>query len=399
MAVDIHVEVPQGGACVSVSRGETVGGVSCGGEYVTALPSHPRPGHTVRGRAPPVLPAAWSPLVSEELRLPDGADRSVVHHGTGSVPGAAAPFVHVLWCTPETLDERTGGEDGDGGGTADALRAVSACVQVEGRTHGGTLVQPAGGLYREVGWGVLSGVGRSTLEAGGHSSIVPFRRNPELSARLAPALSSVFSRCASLAHAHLPPASLQSHLEPWTACPPDIAHALQYPPLVPGARPLLSHQVALRGVDETPQGCLEAVPDLHTDIGDGGGALGTVAIYFCDACPPQLLQQALVALSYRDLVVFPNADGGRGVRVQVLRPGWVCVVLLRTSSCLHGGVAADTAAANLTLPPEMGRPVRVITYPMRAIETLMRNLQDDAVAADVLRDLLGLPHISPEPGM
>ena len=94
MAVDIHVEVPQGGACVSVSRGETVGGVSCGGEYVTPLPSHPRPGHTVRGRAPPVLPAAWSPLVSEELRLPDGADRSVVHHGTGSVPGAAAPFVH-----------------------------------------------------------------------------------------------------------------------------------------------------------------------------------------------------------------------------------------------------------------------------------------------------------------
>ena len=138
-----------------------------------------------------------------------------------------------------------------------------------------------------------------------------------------------------------------------------------------------------------------AVSDLHVDVGDGGGELGAVSIYWCDACPPHeedmSEEEMMGRLAYRDLVVFPGKCGGRGVRIGVLRPGWVCVVLMSTRSCLHGGVCAQTPALEESPPlvlPDGMRHVRILTYPMRAIETLMQNLRDDTDALERVRAIM-----------
>ena len=392
--------VSQTGPSLRFNRAEAAGSIVLAADSIMPLPAHPRPGHVDRlGRPSRVLPEAYAPLVTHPLAPPADADRTCIYHGTATVPGDSHAFVHTLWVAHDTLDVFCGAA---GGTAAEALGAISAGVQ---NAHTCTpLVQPAAGLYTELGWGFMPGTGRESVVADGHASPMPFRRNPELSDELAPHLSRVFGMCATVAHAILPADVLDDHLQPWHACPADIAEALQYPPRLPGAPPLLSHQVALRGVDESggpaesQQRCQEAVADLHVDRNDGGGPLlGTVAIYGCAACPAPLLAEARARLEHRDMVVFPRTDGGRGVRVRVLVPGWICAVYMKTRTCLHGGVSAVPPRENsgapvppLALPAGVQPPVRIITYPLRPVETLMRNLQHDSAAAQTVRDRLSL---------
>ena len=44
------------------------------------------------------------------------------------------------------------------------------------------------------------------------------------------------------------------------------------------------------------------------------------------------------ALRRRDVADFPQSGGGRGVRIHEMVPDWNCLVLKRTSACLHGSV-------------------------------------------------------------
>ena len=351
-----------------------------------------------------MLPAVYAPLVCDALQLPPGADPLAVYHGTAWVPAASpSPFVHVIWCSPASLDARV---DAQAGTTEQQFRCLHTALgaNVQAASTQPPSMQPASGVYHELGWGAMAGQSRAMVyPAGRNASVVPFRRNPELSARLAKPLGTVFDMCATVVHDILPPQLLRDHLRSRCACPQDVAAALQYPPAtLPGAPPLLSHQVALRGVDETghtaevERNCLHAVADLHVDTCDGGAALGTVAIFWCSECPtPHDVADVLERLAYRDLAVFPTVTGGRGVRIGVLVPGWACIVCFRTSACLHGGISAVGPPGVFTPLPPLGLPegtraVRIITYPLAAIETLMLNLQDDAFAAAFVRS-----HLSP----
>jgi hypothetical protein len=378
------------------------------GRPALRLPPHPNPSHLDRhGRRPPVIPEAIAREVLEDLALPADADTACIYHGTVRVVDGDAELppmpVHAIWFTPETADALRLEHDAVPRDTACALRSLAACSLAQdhsARSNPGQ--QPASGKYVELGWGMMAGGGRPSVIANGHSSTMPFRRSPADSAAAAEPLSHVMHACTSVLGYVLPQEALRSQAQAFHGCPADIAKTLQYPPLLSDTSPVLqSHQVVLRGPVERPddtlsqreQRCLQAVSDLHVDTQDGGFELGAMTIYSCsqDAWAPDSdTQAARAALRYRDLAILTGRDGGRGVRLNVMRPGWCCCVLMKTSRCMHGGVTPDTDVVpmpTLALPPSM-ETVRAVTYPLSALERLMFNIAADPEGADAVRFLL-----------
>ena len=123
------------------------------------------------------------------------------------------------------------------------------------------------------------------------------------------------------------------------AGPVEMVAAYQYPRQLTGRPCVCSHQVVIRGADlhatdtaaQREQAWLECVSDLHKDSMDGRmGPLGCMTQYICTRHPDAQTGDTCQSFSYRDLVVYPNACGGRGVRIRVARPGWTCLVFMRT---------------------------------------------------------------------
>ena len=83
------------------------------------------------------------------------------------------------------------------------------------------------------------------------------------------------------------------------------------------------------------------------------------------------------------VAVFPCARGGRGVHIHSMVPGWNCALLMRTSCVLHGSVMPDEgglagfACRHLDM-------MRVVTYPLKRIETLLARLACDHEAVSQL---------------
>ena len=77
--------------------------------------------------------------------------------------------------------------------------------------------------------------------------------------------------------------------------------------------------------------------------------------------------------------MFPSAVGGRGVHIHSMVPGWNCALLMRTSSSLHGSVLPneDALAGFACRHLDM---MRVVTYPMTRVETLLERLARDPTA-------------------
>ena len=78
-------------------------------------------------------------------------------------------------------------------------------------------------------------------------------------------------------------------------------------------------------------------------------------------------------LAYRGLAVFPRKEGGRGVHIESMVPGWHCALLMQTSERLHGSVLPDvTVLPGLALSHL--RCMRVVTYPLKRVEELQKRL-------------------------
>ena len=116
-----------------------------------------------------------------------------------------------------------------------------------------------------------------------------------------------------------------------------------------------------------------ASADLHVDPWDGGGGLGSCTLYSClplsDSCPP-LTERMRHLLLHRGLAVFPRRDGGRGVHIGTIRPGWHCALLTSTCDCRHGSVVLDPADLTGFSLPDLS-VFRVVAYPLRRIESLL----------------------------
>ena len=161
--------------------------------------------------------------------------------------------------------------------------------------------------------------------------------------------------------------------------PPSLVAAYQYPRKIPERPMVSSHQVVIRGpailngCSSSYQSCLHAVSDLHTDSMDGQmGCLGAMTQYICLQKGDAQCGNECPGIEYRDLVVFPRRDGGRGARVRVACPGWTTLVFMQTRERLHGGVvpSSDYTPATLTLGDRVGL-LRIVTYPLAPVQRLL----------------------------
>ena len=314
-------------------------------------------------------------------------------------------FAHAVWFTPATAQAAAHASSGLSLCVEDSLHDLcnlweqTDLGESEGQYAAG--LQPASGRYLELGNGILSGTGRTSIAVDGMRSCLPYYRNRVESDRFEEPLASVLGPTYAVVRLALPPELVASHDAQYDSFSPDvmrIASAYQYPRPVHECLPMLaSHQTAIRGVvtrlgtalDESDESCRNAVSNLHIDRMDGGRAhgIGAVTTYAC------LRKRAhsetengcdTAALNARDLAVFPTATGGCGVRIPVMRPGWMCSLVMQTSSCLHGGIAEGCEVRSLSLPHL--HSVRIVTYPIHRIDLLLERLSRDEAACLVVRE-------------
>ena len=374
--------MPQDGCRLHVCT--TGGFIYTEDEVLARLPPHPNPS-MCEGYADKtfVLPSNMAPLVSSVLELPPDVDISRVYVGEAFVMGGGPqPFVRAVWFTPSTADricERPSGSHVQA--IADVHEAWQRTCKGQARdAGGGGAVQPAAGVYTELGFGAMPGKGRTSVcSPGGGRSVVPFNRNAASCEAMEPSLSDLMSDVSAVVHDAVSPRVLQTQRPP-DSCPGTETDVYQYPRLRPGAPPLHSHQVVLRRPFCMTEDAVEsdrlarmAASNLHVDAWDGGGELGTCTVHGCfrrlSDDEIDTTREAHLLL-HRGLVVFPRADGGRGVHVRSMVPGWCCALVFRTSACLHGSVVLDETDTTGFALPHL-RLHRVVTYPLTRIEVLV----------------------------
>ena len=260
------------------------------------------------------------------------------------------------------------------------------CPSTSRGVEGGGGTQPASGVYTELGFGVMPGIGREVLSGDELKGVVPFVRNEEITCAIEAPLGDFMSDVSAVLHAVLPSSAMESQGQVYGSCPRSVREVYQYPSLRPGVHPLHSHQVVLR----KPYKCgaevrgkkgqndllaRQSVSDLHVDTWDGGGELGTCTVHTCKTTSgsAEVTERESHLLLHRGVVVFPRSEGGRGVHIRSVVPGWHCALLLRTSDCLHGSVVLDESdVAGFALPRH--EVSRIVTYPLRRIERMLERV-------------------------
>lgn len=394
----MHVSATGGFVSCPTSEGSS-------SDILSHLPRHPSNTHEDHHV---VLPSTLVDLVAAgHLQLPSDPDRNIVYVQEAQVQGRGhEPFVRAVWFTPDAADEITGQVAGSHANSqhrvwerwvASHTSDSAACTHAQ-HSFGG--VRPMSGSFTELGVGVLAGGGRTSITLGEERSGVPFARNPTCSTRMEPALGEFMSDVSCVLHEVLPAGVMHAHEVP-SSCPLRIACAYQYPRLRTHTPPLASHQVVIRGprsgepdedrvgatlaagADHADLAARDSISDLHVDPWDGGGALGTCTVHTCQRWSHDVpdVERECELLQLRGLVVFPFPFGGRGVLVHSMVPGWHCAILMRTSHCLHGGVLpCGMEVAGLALSHL--RMMRIITYPLSRIETLLRRLAEAVSRGD-----------------
>ena len=374
--------VPQDGLYVKVQR--ATGTVRLRGagasELVARLPEHPDEQHVKANGDPTyILPRTVAEAVLTPLELPSAPEKDVLYVRSGQAGGQTSPFVHVVWFTPEGADRITGR------GSGAHLRATSELhdtwrslsqSQVRGNSN-----QPAAGVYTELGVGTMAGTARTSVSVAGKGTSVPFSRNADMSDTLEPVLSEFVSDVSAVLHASLPAGTLQDH-EVDSRSPAEACLCYQYPRLRQGTQPLSVHQIALRGPrsGESDREAYMSISDLHVDPCDGGGSIGTVTVHTCHPharkAPMTSVAESREQLRLRGLAVFPCGNGGRGVHINSMVPGWHCAIIMQTRERLHGSIQPDEDLIRGFGLPDF-RMMRVVTYPLHSVERLLQRLADD----------------------
>ena len=352
---------------------------------ISRLPAHPNPRHVNSGGEPTcILPEVMAELTCSPLRLPDHPDESIIYVGEARTTPSGDPFVRAIWFTPSTADSVSGNPVGTHSYAAHEL--YRQWCENGSPLMRSDATQSAAGLYTELGAGILAGTGRTSLVVNGTGTSVPFARNTKMSSVMEPPLTEFMSSVSSVMHHAVGEHVCAPHKIP-RGCPAYVARAYQYPTLHPGTPPLMSHQVVVRGpATNGDVDALMSVSDLHIDACDGGNPLGSCTIHTCSPSCHTLPEPSPRHLALRGQAVFPTREGGRGVHVHSMVPGWHCLLIMCTNLRLHGSVVPGSCTEDgCALDPGeidgYGLPnldlMRVVTYPLRKIENLLQRLAND----------------------
>ena len=300
--------------------------------------------------------------------------------------------MRVVWYTPLAADWVSGRGIGAHYSAVEHLHEEWLEVgEAHGKSHA---TQPASGVCTELGVGLLAGTGRTALHVGGKGTHVPYPRNPTIAEYMEPALSSFMSDVSQVLHATLPSSVLHEH-EAQLGWPCGATRAYQYPRLRDGTPPLHSHQVAIRGPSRRGESSMtnteamdrlayRSASDMHVDPWDGGGSTGTCTVHTCHTHTHASHPIDTQLLRHRGLAVFPSKGGGRGVHIISMRPGWHCALLMNTDQRLHGSVLPEEDEIRGYAFPSL-KMMRVVTYPLKGVETLLTRLAEDPDALEELR--------------
>ena len=335
------------------SRGESVAAAvirTAHGDLLS-VPSHPDPLHVgTKGEARPVLPRSLADLLLTSVEPPMPLrDGDVVACECKFRDPSAAPL-RVVWFMPSTADALRSLPSGTTATYFEQVASWSSRRGGDGDHNGNT--QPAAGLgYIELGTGGMTGGGRPHVTVHTHGRLtVPFSRNGSLSDAIEPQLSGLHASASVLLETCYPGLCDSQHRGRELST---VELAWQFPAAVPGCPCLPTHQAVLR------LGGPGSQSDLHCDPCDGGGEVGTCTLYYGG--------------DNTHLAVFEERGGGRGFSVGVGRQGLCCAMFMRADMHLHGSIwedAAQVRPAIVAPPPSASIPIRIVTYPLKRLETL-----------------------------
>ena len=111
-----------------------------------------------------------------------------------------------------------------------------------------------------------------------------------------------------------------------------------------------------------------------------------MTLYSCEkeAGSDEVSKESKCALRWRDVAVFSGRLGGRGVRVEVMRPGWCCLLFMETSKRMHGGIT-KSQVDDRSMQTHGLQELRCVTYPLARILSLVERLAENPSMEHTLR--------------
>lgn len=222
------------------------------------------------------------------------------------------------------------------------------------------------------------------------SAFSSFLRNPQFSSDIQDELSNFFAIVSLFLREHAPDLcnSQQCNHEENIPESKSIARAHVYPSspnlgILQGAPMMNASQVALRMVGY-PWGAHPDYTDrtkfggsgLHVDKLDPSSPLGFPTLYFCltdDGGKERVcyFHGNCRLLENCDLLVFQRNNGGRAVRIQTMKLGYVCILFHHANAHLHGSVFPRDGKPEKLTPGVEG--MKIVTYQSRHVNKIAFN--------------------------
>ena len=368
-------------------------------EYTWMMPlrQHPNVAHLHQGAYRPcIMTVEHASHVCDYLAPDLNASTNVVQVAKG-VDKEEREFLHVLWAPFALVDKLR--EVCDGVTEREMREARTAFVRDSeglevGQLSGGGGRASSSGDYRECGFGALPGINRTSISVKGRGRNTPFSRSSQRSRVLEEAFGLVLNVASTLTDAACE-GMLEREMHEACSKSPKLAKALQYP-RVDSVLHWPTHQVAYRGAG-LAHGATEmdrrrhalGVSDLHVDVMDGT-TLGNANVYACfvddaNGVEDDVHDERVHVPDDNDVCVFPPVTcgskmrvGGRGFQVRTMIPGWLCVMVFQTRTCLHGSVCCNDVSEFVDHQGQLaGRlGIRCIPYPLRPLLALIDAAED-----------------------
>ena len=388
------------------------------------LPRHPHTGD-------PICEKNISNLISKTARCPDG--RSI--HRVDVMDrdeGNAHPRkrrASVCWVHGSELDETVRhrlGLDTNEWKDGDAMTILKSVYTKARDSEHLTKANKstASGCYAEIGWGAGAGPQNSSFNAAPPGSskrdgvAFPYARNPELTSEIEPCLGEGLSIVNMFLEDHCPDLHMREKRSEGSHTSLASSDGLCFPRpptkgVLKGQKTMNAHQIALRlcgwcqagganGAITNPTNLDVHFPSgtrqekeslkrlnrsryggsgLHIDWLDPDSRMGAMTLYVCFVeHGASSGDQETRLLEDCDLLVYQGKTGGRAIRIETMKIGYICIVFHHASRHLHGSVFPKNGVPQILRPGV--EALKIVCY--HTLHKLV-SAEDDEILDNYLR--------------